>query len=198
MISFEAAHQTQSAPSCLGIIISVSSSSFSALLPRANIQAHFDTQSEAGPSATILLSPVTQRRPSVQRQAESNTPSTSVSCMRDPALTPNAAIMRMRARGTCEHVKGERLQNETFLALSILGLVEENEHDMFERREHMVRVFEASGLRFWSAPSSFLGSLSFNMDFQTKQGQCKVKKRGLSITRSWGRRGMDASTSHIL
>lgn len=119
-------------------------------------------------SATILLSAVAQTCPSVQRQAESNTPSTSVSCMRDPALTPNAAIMRMRARGTCERVKRGRLQNKTFLALSIPGLVEENEHDMFERREHMVRVFEASGLRFWSAPSSFGGSLSFTWPFRLK------------------------------
>lgn len=57
------------------------------------------------------------------------------------------------------------MQNKTFLALSILGLVEENEHDMFERREHMVRVFEASGLRFWRTLSSFVGSLFFGKVF---------------------------------
>ncbi|KAM0460841.1 hypothetical protein ACHAO4_001636 [Trichoderma viride] len=142
----------------------------SVLFPRPNMQAHFDTQSEAGTSATIL--------PLVRHTKTSicATPSRVkhpvniclVSCMRDPALTPNAAIMRMRARGTCERLKRGRLQNKTFFALSILGLVEENDHDMFERREHMVRVFEASGLRFWSTPSSFVGSLSFNRAFQTK------------------------------
>jgi hypothetical protein len=51
----------------------------------------------------------------------------SVSCMRDPALTPNAVIMRMRARGTCERLKRGKLQIKTFLASSILGLVEKDE-----------------------------------------------------------------------
>jgi hypothetical protein len=60
---------------------------------------------------------------------------------------------------------------------------------MFERREHIVRVLEASELRF-SSTLPFVGSLSFNMAFQIKgQGQCKVKKRQLFMTDCCGKVG---------
>lgn len=105
MVSLEAAHQAQLAPPCLGSIISVSSSSLRptsrsyspgrisrAILTHTQKQT-FSHDDPPRPSHKHV-------RPCNAKQSLLNTPSTSVSChacrSRDPALTPNAAIKRMR------------------------------------------------------------------------------------------------------
>lgn len=142
----------------------------SVLFPRPNIQSHLDTHSEADFQPRRPSTSVTQTCPSVQRQAEPVEHPVNICLMPCMPIARSGTHSQCshqahEARGTCERLKRGRVQNKTFLALSILGLVEENEHDMFERREHMVRVFEASGLRFWRTLSSFVGSLFFGKVF---------------------------------